>query len=294
MMESRGYGGSHRLNIRGSSLRSPFAVRNVKMYLDGIPLTGADGQTPLELIDAADIASIEVIKGPAGSMYGSGNGGVLLLKSPTIDSGKVIMQSGFQAASFGGYRANTSVSAGFKTSEMRVSHNWQEYAGYRDQEFNRKQQVSLTLKQQLNANQQLNIWGTYYKGNWGLPGALNKAQADTLPQQAVPFSILNNASLERERWVGAISQSGNWGCHFDHLITLNVHRTNKVNPYGTSAPNSGYKDENSNSLTGRAVGRYKNAWQQFHFMAQAGAEWQVETYSILEQTILAGEPQTFK
>jgi outer membrane receptor protein involved in Fe transport len=67
-----------------------------------------------------------------------------------------------------------------------------------------------------------------------------------------------------------------------------------VNPYGTSAPNSGYKDENSNSLTGRAVGRYKNAWQQFHFMAQAGAEWQVETYSILEQTILAGEPQTFK
>jgi hypothetical protein len=31
MMESRGYGGSHRLNIRGSSLRSPFAVRNVKM-----------------------------------------------------------------------------------------------------------------------------------------------------------------------------------------------------------------------------------------------------------------------
>lgn len=293
-MESRGYGGSHRLNIRGSSLRSPFAVRNVKMYLDGIPLTGADGQTPLELIDAADIESIEVIKGPAGSMYGSGNGGVLLLKSNTNDSGKVKVQSGFQAASFGGYRWNSSASFGFKKSQLRVSHNWQEYDGYREQEFNRKQQVSISFQQQLKSNQRLSLWGTYYKGNWGLPGALNKLQADTLPQQAVPFSVANNASLDRDRWVGAINHSGNWGRNFDHFITLNVHQTKKVNPYGTSAFNSGYKDESSNSITGRAVGRYKNDWQEFHFLAQAGAEWQVETYSILEQSILNGEPQTFK
>ncbi len=293
-MESRGYGGSHRLNIRGSSLRSPFAVRNVKMYLDGIPLTGADGQTPLELIDATDIESIEVIKGPSGSMYGSGNGGVLLLKSATIDSGKVKVQSGFQAASFGGFRWNSNASVGFKKSQLRVSHNWQEYDGYREQEFNRKQQVSISFQQQLKSNQRLSLWGTYYKGNWGLPGALNKLQADTLPQQAVPFSVTNNASLNRERWVGAISQSGKWGSHFDHFLTLNVHLAKKVNPYGTSASNSGYKDENSKSLTGRAVGRYKNDWHQFHFMGQVGAEWQVETYSILEQTILASEPQTFK
>ena len=30
--------GSFRLSIRGSSLRSPFGVRNVKVYYDGIPL----------------------------------------------------------------------------------------------------------------------------------------------------------------------------------------------------------------------------------------------------------------
>jgi len=78
------------------------------------------------------------------------------------------------------------------------------------------------------------------------------------------------------------------------FITLNVHHTKKVNPYGTSTSNSGYKDENSKSLTGRAVGRYKNEWRSFHLLAQAGAEWQVETYSILEQTIQLGEPSSFK
>ena len=294
IMESRGYGGSHRLNIRGSSLRSPFAVRNVKMYLDGVPLTGADGQTPLELIDAADIASIEIIKGPAGSMYGSGNGGVLLLRSAEIDSGEVNIQSGIQAASFGGYRANTTVAAGFKTSQLRISHNWQEYDGFREQEFNRKQQLSLSLKQQLNAHQQLTLWGTYYNGNWGLPGSLTKEQADSFPRQAIPYSVLNNASLQRERWVRAISQSGQWGQYFDHFITLNYHKAHKVNPYGTSAFNSGFKNENSESLSGRAVGNFRRSWSDFKIQFNAGAEWQTETYSILEQSISLGEPQDFK
>ena len=31
--------GSYRINIRGSSLRSPFGVRNVKVYWNNIPLT---------------------------------------------------------------------------------------------------------------------------------------------------------------------------------------------------------------------------------------------------------------
>jgi iron complex outermembrane receptor protein len=294
MMESRGYGGSHRLNIRGSSLRSPFAVRNVKMYLDGIPLTGADGQTPLELIDAADLQSVEVIKGPAGSMYGSGNGGVLLLKSTELDSGEVHVNTSIQAASFGGYRWNNSASAGFKTSQLRVSHNWQEYDGYRQQEFNRKQQVTLSFKQRITDKQQLSLWGTFYEGNWGLPGALNQTQADTFPQQAVPFSIANNASLWRERWVGAISQSGKWGRHFDHFITLNYHHTDKSNPYGTSAFNSGYKDENSQSLSGRAVIQYKKNWNELQLKTSGGAEWQTETYSIIEQKIELGEATDFK
>src|SRR4051794_4374902 len=31
--------GSYRMNIRGSSLRSPFGVRNVKIYFNDIPIT---------------------------------------------------------------------------------------------------------------------------------------------------------------------------------------------------------------------------------------------------------------
>ena len=39
--------GSYRLNIRGSSIRSPFGVRDVKIYYNEIPLTDPGGNTYL-------------------------------------------------------------------------------------------------------------------------------------------------------------------------------------------------------------------------------------------------------
>ena len=45
-METRGDGGSRRLNVRGSSLRSPFAVRNTQLFMHGFLMTEADGTSP--------------------------------------------------------------------------------------------------------------------------------------------------------------------------------------------------------------------------------------------------------
>src|SRR6185369_109417 len=73
--------GSYRLNIRGSSLRSPFGVRNVKTYYDDIPYTDPGGNTYLNQLGFYNIQSLEVIKGPGSSLYGAGTGGVLLLKT---------------------------------------------------------------------------------------------------------------------------------------------------------------------------------------------------------------------
>ena len=71
--------GSYRLNFRGSSVRSPFGVRNVKVYYNGIPFTDPGGNTYLQILGFYNYNSIEIIKGPTGSMYGSGTGGVMMI-----------------------------------------------------------------------------------------------------------------------------------------------------------------------------------------------------------------------
>src|SRR5437773_8641398 len=73
--------GSYRLNIRGSTLRSPFGVRNVKIYWNDIPLTDPSGNTYLNQLSFYNINSIEIIKGPASSLYGAGVGGAMLIHS---------------------------------------------------------------------------------------------------------------------------------------------------------------------------------------------------------------------
>ncbi|MEO7307836.1 MAG: TonB-dependent receptor plug domain-containing protein, partial [Ferruginibacter sp.] len=73
--------GSYRINIRGSSLRSPFGVRNVKVYWNDITVTDPGGNTYFNQFAFNNFSSVEIFKGPVGSMYGAGTGGLLLMHS---------------------------------------------------------------------------------------------------------------------------------------------------------------------------------------------------------------------
>ncbi|MDB5224237.1 MAG: hypothetical protein JWN83_2904 [Chitinophagaceae bacterium] len=73
--------GSYRMNIRGSSLRSPFGVRNVKIYYNDIPYTDPGGNSYFNQLGYYNFNSIEIIKGANNSLYGAGTGGVMLIES---------------------------------------------------------------------------------------------------------------------------------------------------------------------------------------------------------------------
>ena len=297
IMESRGYGGSHRVSIRGSALRSPFAVRNIKMYLEGIPLTSPDGQAPMELIDPFDISSIEVIKGPAGSVWGSGNGGAMLFKTKKVNPGVTSVQSGIQAGSYDLYRMTNSAEIGLTNGGLRVSHIWQDNAGYRQQESNHKNQVSLSLTKFLNEKNKLFAFGTYYNGNWGLPGALSTSQVLDDERQAVQFSKDNNASMHRQRVLSGISHSHYFNGRFRETTSLYYYSTAKSNPYGTSSGNSGFKDEGADGFGGRTDWTYEmlaTKKRPVGAKINFGGEWQSEKFNILEDKIHNGVPGDFK
>ena len=76
-----------RIVVRGSGARAQFGVRGVRVVIDGIPATLPDGQTDLSRLDMATIGRVEVLRGPASSLYGNASGGVLRISSaPPPDS----------------------------------------------------------------------------------------------------------------------------------------------------------------------------------------------------------------
>ena len=78
LMETRGMGGSRRLNVRGSALRSPFAVRNTMLFVRGFLLTEADGTSPVEWLDPSSVGGMELVSGAAATTFGGAYGGALL------------------------------------------------------------------------------------------------------------------------------------------------------------------------------------------------------------------------
>ncbi len=65
------------ISIRGYGARAPFGVRGVKLFVDGIPQTIADGQGQTSQFALTSADRIEVLKGPISSLYGNASGGVL-------------------------------------------------------------------------------------------------------------------------------------------------------------------------------------------------------------------------
>lgn len=75
------YALGERISVRGMGARAQFGVRGVRVLLDGIPMTLADGQTSLNNVDVAALSRAEVIRGAASTLYGNASGGVLQLES---------------------------------------------------------------------------------------------------------------------------------------------------------------------------------------------------------------------
>lgn len=66
-----------RISIRGFGSRSAFAVRGIKLLLDGIPQTLPDGQGQLTNLELGEADQIEVLRGSASSLFGNAAGGVI-------------------------------------------------------------------------------------------------------------------------------------------------------------------------------------------------------------------------
>ena len=177
--------GSYRLSIRGNLLRSTFGVRNVKVYWNGIPFSDASGNTYFNELSTSNINSIEIIKGPSGSLYGSGTGGVLLMNS--FDRGAASKQLSIQS-SVGTY-GNLSSGINYKQAgnfSQAISLSRDENDGYRVQSAMRRSVASYAAGYDLSPAYHLNLNVFYSDLYYQTPGGLTIAEVKKDPRQARP------------------------------------------------------------------------------------------------------------
>jgi iron complex outermembrane recepter protein len=249
---------SYRISIRGSTLRAPFGVRNVKVYLNEIPFTDASGNTSLNLIDVASLGRVEIIRGPAGSVYGAGIGGAVILETDRPRPDESGAEVGLMAGSYGLRRYTATVRTGSEKGGMMLQYANQRLDGYREQSA--MDRHSLTLSGRLAASEKrtlfLNAFYTdlYYE----LPGGLTRQQYDDNPRQArpdvvnpagvitAPGSVTQNASMEVEALNIGLAQQYRFSDEWSNTTSLYGTFSNMDHPFVTD-----YKRNSDQGFGGR-------------------------------------------
>jgi iron complex outermembrane receptor protein len=189
--------GSYRFTIRGSMLRSPFGVRNVKFYWNGIPFTDASGNTPLNSLDFHSIQSMEIIKGPGSSLYGAGTGGVVLLGSKIENEGFNRIEQSVGFGKYGFHSRNTNLQIG----NISLQYGHSEQDGYRNHSAMTRDVVRFSSNSVIGGKGNLSLLGMYSDLFYQTPGGITLAQYQTDPKlarqstPAVPGSEAQKAAI---------------------------------------------------------------------------------------------------
>ncbi len=264
--------GSYRINVRGSSLRSPFGVRNVKVYYNDIPYTDPGGNTYFNQLGFFNVGSMEIIKGPGSSLYGAGTGGVILLKSGATEFSRGATVD-YTAGSFGSNSFHINLRGGTDKFNNSVNYQYQNSAGYRDHTEMERKVVSWDGVAKVGTKGVLKVH--FLQGNlfYETPGALTAAQFALNPKAArprvgqTPGAEEAQASITQKLFIAGFNYSIIWNEHFQNSTSIYGAYSKLENPTTRN-----YERRTEPHFGSRNVIQYSGNLKQSKITLQGGIE----------------------
>lgn len=275
--------GSYRLSMRGSLLRSPFGVRNVKIYLGDFPLTDAGGNTYLSSLDFSNVHSLRILKGPESSIFGANTGGVLLIDAVPHPADSLTAKIAVSGGSYGLFYENAAFQKRWKKAEFTFTQAYQRSDGYRENSGMQKHFVQLAHRWDYHSKMSLKALLVFSDLHYQTPGGLTLQQyeqnpaAARFPTATLPGAVAQKAAIYNRTVFGGISNEFRISAKLKHVISIFGSHTDFKNPFITN-----YEVRAENTIGARTyldlgIGRTNRFSAKFN----VGAEWQ-QTNSQIE------------
>ena len=288
---------SYRLNIRGSSIRSPFGVREVKIYYNDIPLTSPGGDTYLNQLDMADMGGITLIKGPTASVYGAGIGGVMLIESPLQAAADSLPRAQLQYETGSYALQHVMAQAGWGTAQHReyLHYGYFNSRGYRQHTASWQHTASYESIWQPDNRHRADLWIHFNDLWYQTPGGLTLSEMLKNPRLARPASgpypsaDSAHAAIFQQNFIIGVHTSTRFSEALSQNSSAYLSYAHITNP---TFRNMEYRREPHAGL--RTVWQYAHNGSYGLLTATGGAEVQEGLFNIEDYGNSGGQPDTMQ
>lgn len=263
---------SFRFGIRGSAAQAPFGVRNIKAYYNDIPFTDAGGNTYLNNLGFFNINSLEILKGPASSLYGAGTGGAVLINSLPANMDNSIRVH-YTGGSYGLQNMAAELYSNNNNLRQAIRFQHTEADGYRAQSASRKNVFSWDAALRSNEKNELKAHILYTDLSYQTPGGLTLAQYNNDPTGArpgtatIPGAVENNATIYQKAFLAGITNKMRLTGKWENSTTLFASYNQLINPTIRN-----YSRSYQPNFGGRTSFTYRTSIKRSQFHWVTGAE----------------------
>jgi len=125
------YAQDQQVSIRGIGANSAFGIRGVRVYQDGIPATGPDGQGQVSQFNLDSASRVEILRGPFSALYGNSSGGVIQLFTAT-GHGPLQLRGAVAYGSFDNLRTSLNAQGSVGALGYNLDYSHFQVDGFRD------------------------------------------------------------------------------------------------------------------------------------------------------------------
>lgn len=228
LMERRTNSAGQQFNIRGygngargtNGINSNFDGQGYKVYLNGIPITDAEGVSFMDDIDFNSIGSVDVLKGPSGTLYGLAIAGVVNLQTKRAPKNETSVSQDVMGGSYGLLRTTTRIEVGGESSSIMLNYGRQYFGGYMVHTAAHKDFVNFMGDFDLNAKQKLSVFMGYSNSYDERNGELTVKQYTEKDYSGNPSYIKNNAHSGVTTFRAGASHTYRFNNEFTNVTTL--------------------------------------------------------------------------
>ncbi|SHE38628.1 iron complex outermembrane recepter protein [Psychroflexus salarius] len=217
-----------KINVRGIGARSQYQTNRLKMYLNSIPISTANGTSSIDDFDVLMLNGLQLFKGPKSTKYGARLGGVVVLNAEPKPLNYARTEQNFGSNNY--FKQHYEANLTNKSNQYKLAYNNLSYGGFRENSNYQRESFLLTTNHKLSEEHQLKFLAHGVSLKAFIPSSLNQTDLDNSPESAA-FTWRQSRGYEHyTKSVFGLTLASNWQPSFNQETAIFYNYTDAYEP----------------------------------------------------------------